>query len=190
MRNKRQTRTVDGRFTARAEGEKRYIEACFAPFEGVYEMWPGATESYARGAFTKTVAEDDIRCLINHDTTLVLGRNIAGTFSLREDVTGLWGVVEINPDDQDAMNLYARVQRGDVSQCSIGFDILEEEVEHRADGSVHWTIKEAKLYEGSICTFPAYRDTSAQAREEEYRQIKKRQTEIWRENMMRRIKRT
>ncbi|MFR3430819.1 MAG: HK97 family phage prohead protease [Holdemanella porci] len=43
------------------------------------------------------------------------------------DDKGLWGEVEINESDQDAMNLYARVQRGDVDQCSFGFEITSEE---------------------------------------------------------------
>ena len=62
------------------------------------------------------------------------------------------------------MNLYARVERGDVDQCSFGFDILEEDTTYNEDGSVHWTIKRVKLYEVSVVTFPAYEDTSVQAR--------------------------
>ena len=85
-------------------------------------------------------------------------------------------------------DLYARVQRGDVSQCSFGFDILDEETEYREDGSVHWTIKRVKLYEVSIVTFPAYRDTSVQARREDYEQIKARLAEEFRERCMRRLK--
>ena len=57
------------------------------------------------------------------------------------------------------MDLYARVERGDVSQCSFGFDILDENVEYKENGAVHWTIKRVKLYEVSVVTFPAYKDT-------------------------------
>lgn len=98
-------------------------------------MWPGAYETIDPGAFDGALG-DDIRCLIDHDTRLMLGRNRSGTLMLRVDEKGLWGSVEINPDDQDAMNLYARVQRGDVSQCSFGFDILEEETEYQEKGGV------------------------------------------------------
>lgn len=38
------------------------------------------------------------------------------------------------------MNLYERVKRGDVDQCSFGFDILDEEFVDRGD-SVKWIIK-------------------------------------------------
>ena len=86
------------------------------------------------------------------------------------------------------MNLYERVKRGDVDQCSFGFEIIDEEVQYREDGSVHWIIKRVKLYEVSVCTFPAYEATSVTARKRDFAEIKRRQTEVWREKMKRRIK--
>ena len=142
---------------------KRTIETYFAVFGDVYEMWPGATESFDAHAFDDAL-NSDVRCLTNHDPSKVLGRTKAGTLLLSIDNYGLKGVVEINEHDQDAMNLYARVQRGDVSQCSVGFDILREDYRINPDGSQHWTILEVKLYEGSIVTFPAYEKTEAVAR--------------------------
>ena len=85
----------------------------------------------------------------------------------------------INKSDTDAMNLYSRVQRKDVDQCSFGFDILEQETEYREDGSVHWTLKKVKLYEVSCVTFPAYTETSVEARQREFEQIKKRELDAW-----------
>lgn len=166
-------------------GEKR-IEGYFSTFDGVYELWPGATESVDRHAFDDAL-DDDIRCLVDHDTRLVLGRNKAGTLQLRIDNHGLWFSVRINESDTDALNLYARVQRGDVSGCSFGFDILEEETERREDGSIHWTIKKVKLYEGSICTFPAYQDTSAEARRQDYKTARRREVEDWKTRMKERM---
>ena len=187
MRKDRQMRMIPCDYCTREEDSKKYIEGYFAVFGSNYELWPGATESVAPTAFDGTL-NDDIRCLIDHETRLVLGRNIAGTLTLRVDERGLWGRVKINEADTDAMNLYARVQRGDVSQCSFGFDILDEETEYRDDGSVHWTIKRVKLYEVSIVTFPAYQETSVQARKAEYDQIKQRSAESFRAKCMRRLK--
>ena len=158
------------------------IEGYFATFTGLYELWPGATESVDPHAFDETL-QDDVRCLIDHETRLVLGRNKAGTLRMKVDDHGLWFEVDINPDDTDAMPLYARVQRGDVSGCSFGFDILEEETEKREDGSIHWTIKKVKLYEGSVCTFPAYQDTSAEARRHDYKAIRRREVAQWKADM-------
>lgn len=70
-----------------------------------------------------------VRALIDHETRLVLGRSKAGTLELREDSHGLWGKIRINPNDTDAMNLYNRVKRGDVDQCSFGFNIVKEDTE-------------------------------------------------------------
>ena len=130
-----------------ADGQEKRIEGYFSTFDGVYELWPGATESVDPHAFDDALT-DDIRCLVDHDTRLVLGRTTAGTLRLRVDEKGLWFSVDINPDETDAMNLYARVQRGDVSGCSFGFDILDEETERRSDGSTHWTIKKVMRSSG------------------------------------------
>ena len=186
-RNSRQMRSVASEFTTRADGEDLRIEGYFAVFNSNYQIWADGSESVAPGAFSDTLG-DDLRALIDHETMYVLGRNQAGTLELREDSHGLWGSVKINPNDQDAMNLYARVQRGDVDQCSFGFDILEEETEFRDDGSVHWTIKKVKLYEVSVCTFPAYSETSVTARKNEYEEIKKRKAETWRADLMKKLK--
>lgn len=183
----RQMRTSASQFSTREDGEGLYIEGYFSVFNSNYEIWPGATESIAPGAFSNTLS-DDVRALINHDTTLVLGRNKAGTLELREDARGLWGKITINPNDSDAMNLYERVKRGDVDQCSFGFDIVNEETDFREDGSIHWTIREVKLYEVSCCTFPAYEDTSISAREKQYEEIKKRESEAWKANIKNRLK--
>ena len=185
-RTTRQTRTHDVSFQTREEGAERRIEGYFAVFGSDYELWPGASESVDPHAFDGAL-EDDIRALIDHETRLVLGRTTAGTLSLRVDEHGLWGSVLVNPDDQDAMNLYARVQRGDVSQCSFGFDITDEEYRQRSDGSDHWTIKGVKLYEVSVCTFPAYRETEVQARRDDLRNIRARQLEAWKNNLKARL---
>lgn len=186
-REKRQMRGVPGSFKTRAEESgDMFISGYFAVFGSEYELWPGASESVDPHAFDEAL-EDDIRCLINHDTRLVLGRNIAGTLQLRVEEKGLWGEVKINPNDQDAVNVYERVKRGDVNQCSFGFDIVAEEFEDRGD-SVHWTIKAVKLYEVSVVTFPAYEETGVEARKRQVEDIRKRKNESWRARMIARVK--
>lgn len=150
--------------TTREEGDELYLEGYFAVFNGVYELWPGATESIAPGAFDDSVG-DDVRALFNHNTDLVLGRTSAGTLELRQDAHGLWGRVKINREDTDAMNAYRRIARGDITGCSFGFDVTAQETDYRDDGTVHWTLTRiSPLYEVSPCTFPAYQDTTVSAR--------------------------
>lgn len=169
-------------FQTREEENDLYIEGYFSVFNSPYVLAEGLTETIAPGAFSETLG-GDIRALTNHDTTLVLGRSKAGTLTLREDSRGLWGSVRINREDQDAMNLYRRVQRGDVDQCSFGFYILDEERIVREDGTVEYIIKKVRLLEVSVVTFPAYEETSVSARaaqEEHFRQrlFQERQEEI------------
>ena len=180
-------KTLSTEFQTRDDGGNLSIEGYFAVFDSVYEIAQGMTESIAQGAFDNTIS-DDIRCLINHDTTLVLGRTKAGTLQLRTDTHGLWGHVDINPKDVDAMNLYTRVQRGDVDQCSFGFDIVNEETDFHDDGSIHWTIKEVKLYEVSPCTFPAYEETNIAARTRERDELIKRKNDAWKEKTLKKLK--
>lgn len=179
---KREVRPVMTEFITREDGEMPTIEGYFSVFNSIYEIAPGMTESVARGAFSKTLS-GDIRALTNHDTTLVLGRTKAHTLELKEDEHGLWGKISINPKDTDAMNLYERVKRGDVNQCSFGFEIDSEETDFRDDGTVHWTITDVTLFEVSCCTFPAYKETNISARSDERETMLKREVEVWKNKM-------
>lgn len=186
-RDTRQVRTKATEFTTREDGEDLIIEGYFAVFNSIYEIAPGMSESIAPGAFTSTLS-NDVRALINHDTTLVLGRTKAGTLQLEEDSHGLRGKIKINPNDQDAMNLYERVKRGDVDQCSFGFDIRNEDTEINDAGEIHWTIKDVDLYEVSCCTFPAYEETNIAARSAQRDAIKERKRQAWQADARKRLK--
>lgn len=186
-RSIKQMRTIMSEFKTREEENVKKISGYFSVFNSNYELWDGATESIDPHAFDNALS-GDVRCLINHDTTLVLGRNKAGTLTLKVDSRGLWGEVIINEEDQDALNLYARVKRGDVDQCSFGFFIKSEEFIENSDGSIHWTIKDVELYEVSVCTFPAYEETSVSARKKEFDQLKKRNVEAFKNKLLSKLK--
>ena len=173
--------------TREDDNNEKHLTGYFSVFNDVYEIAPGMSESVAPGAFQNTLS-GDIRALINHDSTLVLGRTKAHTLELREDAHGLWGDITINPNDGDAMNLYNRVQRGDVTECSFGFEIVKEDTEILDDGSVHWTIREVKLFEVSPCTFAAYESTNVSARSKERDDIKQRDLDAWKERMRKVLK--
>ena len=189
IRNTKQVRTLQTELKTRAETDSpdKYIEGYFAVFGKETELWPGAFEEIAPEAFDGTLSSD-VRALINHDTTLVLGRTKANTLELKTDNYGLWGRIKINPNDTDAMNLYERVARGDVDQCSFGFNILGEETDWRDDGTVKWTITEVRLFEVSPCTFPAYEQTGIQARKDEVEQHQQRALEARKSKLRERLK--
>ena len=180
-----EVRPIQTRFITREEGQKPVIEGYFAIFNSIYEIGDGMSESIKPGAF-KDALNNDIRALTNHDSTLVLGRTKSGTLELREDSIGLYGKIYINPGDTDAMNTYERVKRGDVNQCSFGFEIEREETSVLPDGTVHWTITKVNpLFEVSVCTFPAYKETNITARSAQRSQyIKSLETaEAWKFRM-------
>lgn len=150
----------------REEDGTRRLEGYFAVFDQSYEVCPGWVETIAPGAFGRALSSgEDTKVLWNHDTNIVLGSTANKTADLREDERGLRGGVEINDQDQDAKNAYARVDRGDVDGCSFGFDISRMEESWDEDGTYRTRILEVyPLYEVSPCTFPAYQQTSISAR--------------------------
>lgn len=189
-KEKFQTRSLPAHLEVReatTTEENPKIEGYFSVFGDIYDMGYGLTESVDRHAFDETIA-GDVRALVDHDTAKVLGRTSAHTLDLKVDEHGLWGSIDVNPNDTDAMNLYARVQRGDVNQCSFGFEILDETTEFRENGDIHWTINKVKLYEVSVCTFPAYESTSVSARSKDAEELRKRQLDAWKEQMRKKLK--
>ena len=176
-------------FTTRSENDnEKYIEGYFAVFNQQTELYRNAFEEIAQGAFDNSLKNNDIRCLFNHDTAKVLGRTGNNTLELRVDSHGLWGRVQVNSNDKEANDIYARVQRGDISGCSFGFNPINEETEFRDDGAIKWRVLEADTLEVSIVTFPAYPQTSIQARKVDETQYKERQILQKKNNLKVRLK--
>lgn len=182
-------KTLDSKLEIREEADQKeyIISGYFAVFNQETELYPGVYESIDSGAFKNSI-NGDIRALINHDTSLVLARTTSNTLTLKEDAKGLYGEIKINPNDTDALNIYERVKRGDVSQCSFGFLINQEEADYRDDGSTHFILKDLNLYEVSVCTFPAYEGTEVEARQKQIEAHNKRSLSLWKESMKGRLK--
>ena len=155
------------------------ITADFVVFGDIYAMGWDCYETIDPHAFDDTI-NDDIRALFNHDTNIVLGRTKANTLTLSLDTYALRGKIYVNTEDAEAMNAYARVKRGDVDQCSFGFEILGEGKAQRPDGTWLFTLKKVRLHEVSIVTFPAYQATSASARSA-------RQVDTWKQTRKARL---
>lgn len=169
----------EAHFEVRENGEDRIIEGYFAVFGERYDMGWGMSEEIAPTAFDESI-NGDVRALINHDKKLVLGRTTASTLTLRKDNHGLWGTIKINKEDQDALNVWARVKRRDVSQASFGF--IEQECERvvdRSKGTVHFVQKKVLLKEVTVCTFAAYESTSLSARDSD--ETAQRRMKAWKE---------
>ena len=189
MRNlKNQVRSI-GKLQTRAdnnETDEMKIEGYFVVFNSETKLFENYYEEISDKAF-KDIDLTDIRALADHDTAKVLGRTKSQTLSLTVDDKGLYGEITINKNDGEAVNLYERVKRQDIDQCSFGFNILNETMEQRADGTTKWTITEIELFEVSIVTFPAYQDTSVEARSEQMKQLEKRNLQKRKQQLKERI---
>jgi uncharacterized protein len=125
-------------------------------------------EVVAPGAFTKTLKTADVRALVNHNVDYVLARSKSGTLSLAEDDHGL--AVVINPPDTTwARDLMVSMERGDVNQMSFGFRVIKDKWESVKDENTDKrmdtrTLLEVALFDVSVVTFPAYKDTSVAVR--------------------------
>ena len=189
MRNlKNQIRSI-GKLNTRddnTETDEMKIEGYFVVFNSETELYDGMYEEISDKAFAN-IDLSDVRALADHDTAKVLGRTKSNTLKLSVDDKGLYGEIIINKNDTEAVNLYERVKRQDIDQCSFGFNILNETMEQRADGTTKWTITEIELFEVSIVTFPAYQDTSVEARSEQMKQLEKRNLQKRKQQLKERI---
>ena len=79
-RQQRQVRCIPQAFQTREAESDLYIEGYFAVFNSEYPLWDDVSEIIKPGAFTNSIS-GDIRALINHDTSLVLGRTKSGTLT-------------------------------------------------------------------------------------------------------------
>ena len=188
MRNlKKQVRSL-GKLQTRDDStdDEMKIAGYFVVFNTETEIWDGLFEEISNKAF-ENIDLSDIRALADHDTAKVLGRTKSKTLTLKVDEKGLFGEITINPEDSEAVNLYQRVKRGDIDQCSFGFSILNETMEQREDGTTKWTITEIELFEVSVVTFPAYSDTSVEARSAQIKQLEKRNLQKRKQQLKERI---
>lgn len=170
--NKRDFKTSFNVTRQQESPDELVVEGYFALYEQETELYPGIFEIITKGAFDNTL-QNDVRALWNHNTQYVLGRNKSGTLELKADDKGLFGTIRL-PKTQYAEDLHVLISRGDVDQCSFGFNILDEDLEELADGGFRWRLKEVDLHEISVVTFPAYENTSVQARAKQVEQIQQR----------------
>lgn len=181
-----EVRSVSTEFETREE-DNPVIQGYFVRFNDTYNIASDMSESIDRHAFDNTL-NGDIRALFNHDTSKVIGRTTNGTLQLNVDDNGLFGTVAINPNDSEAMSIYQKIKRGDVSQCSFGFDIIDQEPITRKDGGTHWVVKEVKLWEVSPCVFPAYESTSISARNKQLENVKREKLEAKKTYLLNKLK--
>lgn len=174
----RRTYTAELRVVEPSLGKKgATIRGYAAKFNSLSEPMPiveeGKVVAYFReqlmpGCFASAIPVSDIRALFNHDPNLILGRTTSGTLRIAEDEVGL-AFENDPPDTTYSRDLQISMQRGDINQCSFGFNI--------APGGDSWTKDTSspgnyirsihqisKLYDASPVTYPAYVNTDCAVR--------------------------
>lgn len=179
-----QFRSVDS-----TDGQPMVLEGYFVVFGQPYYIDDYCEEVIDRHAFDNADMSD-VRALIDHDPRLCLGRRNESvqTLEFSIDDTGLYGKIQVNPDDIDALSLRARVLRGDVDQASFGFEESSVEYTDLPDGRLRRTVRGiSKLWELSVCTFPAYEQTFVAARSRAGDALRKEVLQRRKENLRRKL---
>ena len=145
----------------RAIGEGNTLVGYAAMFDLPSHDLGGFTEYVARGAFAKTLKDGaDVRLLIDHEGA-PLARTRSNTMRLMEDERGLRVEAELDPANPRAAEIISALKRGDMNQMSFAFRVIKDEWSR--DRSTR-TLKEVRLFDVSVVTFPAYEDTVAEIR--------------------------
>lgn len=121
----------------------------------------GFTEVIARGAATKSAKEADVKLLVNHGG-VPLARSKSGTLTLESDDIGLRVSAELDPANPVVAELRSAMSRGDMDEMSFAFRAVNQDW---SDDYEVRTIRELKLFDVSVVTFPANPATVAQLRE-------------------------
>lgn len=142
----------------RADGDGIKVSGYAAVFNQEADIGGMFREVIEPGAFKKAVARDDVVFLINHDG-LPLARTRSGTLTLVEDDTGLRMETVLDPEDPDVKGIVGKMKRGDLDKMSFAFR-SEVEIWDETTEPPTRTIVEARLFDVSIVTSPAYAGTS------------------------------
>ena len=169
-------RICEARSTTRIEtvdGDTPILRGYASTYDDPYELGPqddwGWVEIIGRGAGAKSIAErDDVYLFFDHDG-LPLASTKDGTLRLSENERGLFSDADIDSGSSYSMEVYRRVQRGQLDRMSFAFQVLRERWEDEDGNEMDARIapvrriQEVKLYDTSVVSFPANPNTTVQA---------------------------
>lgn len=123
------------------------------------------------GSYTETIKESaldnadlsDVHLFYNHDMNNVPLARTPKTMELKKSPAGLEFKATL-PNTSSAREVYEAVKRGDLTGCSFAFTVPEGGDEYDPATNTRTIFKISKLYECSIVPFPAYPQTSVEAR--------------------------
>lgn len=155
-----EVRTSSTNLRANGAGSPR-ITGYAALFGSLSGNLGGFYEQIKRGAFSKSLRNDDVLAFHHHDNSAVLGRMSSGALSLEEDSTGLRFDLAL-PDTSLGRDIAALVRRRDIAGASFAFQVRgpDGETWDEQGGRIIRTLLDVRLYEVSTTSVPAYPSTS------------------------------
>jgi len=146
------------------ENNKEIVEGYGSIFNSRSENLGGFYEYISPTAITQeTIDNSDVRALINHDESLILARQSAGTLNLSVDEKGLRYSFDL-PETTYGKDLGINMKNGNISQSSFAFTIAENGDEWTTDeagNDIRTITKIDRLYDVSPVSFPAYSQSEA-----------------------------
>lgn len=168
MKHTTERRYIESELRADDEADSLpVLEGYAAVFDSVVSIGGYFREVIRPGAFSRAIKEkQDVRALIDHNHSLIIGRTAAGTLKLTEDERGL--KVEIHPPNTTlARDLVENIKLGNISQMSFAFRVSRARWTEEENQPDLREIEDVDLIDVSPVTYPAYEDTEIFARSAE-----------------------
>src|SRR5699024_1093406 len=119
-------------------------------------------EVIQRGALDNTDLSD-VSLYINHDVKKIPLARTPKTMHLRVGSAGLQMKAEL-PNTEEGRSVHTAVERGDLKGMSFAFTVDDDGSHYDAKTNTRTITKINKVYECSVVSFPAYPQTSVEAR--------------------------
>lgn len=159
----------------RQDGNKSIIEGYAAVFNQETEIGGFFREMIRPGAFKRSIDNGtDVVALFNHDPNFPIGRRSNSKLIIEEDSTGLFYRVE-TAGTQWENDLIQKIDRQDIQGNSFSFEPIREEWTAGQDKELDLReLMEVRPYDLGPVTFPAYTQTSVDARNQNFYRAKQK----------------
>ncbi len=179
----REIRAIKNVEIRKSDDDRFIVDGYIAMFEVETELFDGFFEKIDRNAFDKTLASNEnIWLLYHHDYSKPLASTRNNTLKIYKDTIGLRFEAELNSEISYAKDAYTLVKSGEMRGCSFGFIADDDEyIYDNVNDTMHRTLKEVTLFEGTLTPIPAYDSTLVKARCKAMKETEKREMEEQRE---------
>lgn len=163
---KREVRFSGVELRASSSNGKMTIQGRPAVYNSLSKNLGGFKEVLLRGCFDESLNDPEIYATFNHDDSKILGRVSAGTLQVSSDSIGLTMRCEL-PNNTVGKDLHESIKRGDITKMSFGMYVQDDAWDIATEGGQTFqrrSVKQAKLFEVSAVTSPAYDASSVSAR--------------------------